>query len=67
MSANWADSEVQELLTIQAKDRMNCHITGTVNNCFWDVIPLLLFRKDCLMYTSHTDLLHVTPLLLTGC
>lgn len=42
MSANWGDNEVQELLTLQVDDKINCHITGTVTNCHCNVM------SDCL-------------------
>lgn len=49
MSPHWGDIE---LLTIQAEDGIKCH-TGTVIDCYWHVIPLLLFRTDCLMHMLY--------------
>lgn len=69
MSANWGDNTVWELFTPQAEDKIHRHITGTINDWYCHVTPLLLFRKpfQCVCYvTVDVDAvdLHVTPALL---
>ncbi len=50
MSTKWKATEVRELLTLQAKEEINCHMKEMLKDCFFYIIALLLFRK---CYPTH--------------
>ncbi len=61
--------KVQELFTLKEEDEINCHITGTINDCYCHVTQFLLLRKRTLTHAQYIILgadvvvIHITPIM----